>query len=304
MVVVSHNTREALRACLDSLPSGCEIVVVDSGSRDGSAEFVASAYPHVRILALDNVGFGAAANAGVATASRRDILLLNADARPLPGALEGLAQLAARRVDAGIIGPTLRSASGTVQRSVFASPRGPISLAAWAVAPRAVSYTYRFVRALAAPAAPRRRDGGSGEPREVVGLEYVQGSAMLLRREAFDAVGGFDESFFMYCEEADICYRIREAGWSVLFTPISEFLHLGGASAAQYPDAMYRALLRAHLLLLAKHRGAKASERARRLVVVAMRLRAMMNRGTDRQRYAAAAAALATSSYLGPTVES
>jgi GT2 family glycosyltransferase len=302
IVIVSHNTREDLQRCLGSIASATrEVVVVDSGSSDGSVGFVLSRHPEVRVLALDNVGFGAAANAGIAATSGQYVLLLNADARPRPGAVMGLTALAARCADAGMIGPLLSSPDGTAQRSVFANPRGPISLALWVFAPRLVTAAYQAFRLLTRTLRRHSRAAMLSEVQEVVGAEYVQGSAILLRRQAFDAVGGFDERFFMYCEEADMCHRLREAGWSVLFTPAFEFVHVGGASARQRADAMYRELLRAHLLLLAKHRGRGPAERGRRLVVLALRLRGMLHTGATRRSYASAGAALARDDQLGLT---
>jgi GT2 family glycosyltransferase len=135
----------------------------------------------------------------------------------------------------------------------------------------------------------------------VGGLEYVQGSALLLAREAIHATGGFDERFFMYCEDADICYRLRQAGWSVLFTAGSEFVHVGNASAGQYVQDMFLELMRAHVLLLAKHRGTATGERARRFVVIGMRVRAMTHTGVNRRRYTAARVELAKDNQIGPT---
>jgi N-acetylglucosaminyl-diphospho-decaprenol L-rhamnosyltransferase len=209
-----------------------------------------------------------------------------------------IAALAARRPWAGAIGPLLRSPNGTVQRSTFASPPGSISLALWVLAPTLVSGAYRGWQLLVNARGRRQGGAASGETRDIVGLEYLQGSALLLRREAFDAVGGFDERFFMYCEEADLCYRLREAGWSVLFAPDCEFVHVGEASSKHRPDEMYGELLRSHVRLLAKHRGIAVGERARRLVVLGLRLRAALHAGPRRAQYALASARLASDNQL------
>jgi GT2 family glycosyltransferase len=299
VVIVSHNTREELRCCLEALGTGNgEVVVADSGSSDGSAEF-ASSVSEVRVLALNNVGFGAAANAGIAASTGRYLLLLNADARPVPGAVQRITEIAASRPDAGAIGPLLRRPDGSVQRSVFANPRGAVSLALWAAAPALISGAYRGLQLFTSIRRCRGRNAMALGTREVVGSEYVQGSAMLLRREAVMAIGGFDERFFMYGEEADLCLRLRQAGWSVLFAPDAEFVHVGEASSRQYADEMYQALMRSHLLVLAKHRGRAVAQRARRLVALAMRLRATVHRGASGRRFAATAAALAEDGQSG-----
>ena len=122
---------------------------------------------------------------------------------------------------------------------------------------------------------------------------------MILARDVLEAIGGFDERFFMYCEEADLCLRVREAGWSVLFAPEFEFVHIGGASTRQRADEMYGELMRAQVLLLAKHRGPATGERARRLVVHAMRVRELLRGGSGRSRYTGARTALSRDEQLG-----
>ena len=99
------------------------------------------------------------------------------------------------------------------------------------------------------------------------------GAVLLVRREAADTVGLFDEDFFMFSEETDWCYRFRQAGWKVLFTPDAEFVHVGGATTKKNWGPMFREQVRGHLRFLAKHRGRREAERARRLLLVSLRLR-------------------------------
>ena len=107
-------------------------------------------------------------------------------------------------------------------------------------------------------------------------------------------LGGFDESFFMFSEEVDLCYRMRAAGWSVVFYPGAEFVHVGGASTRLDWGPMYREQLRGHLRFLAKHEGLERAEQARRLLVASLRLRAVVFRGERRRTYAEAARWLAS----------
>ena len=99
------------------------------------------------------------------------------------------------------------------------------------------------------------------------------GACLLVRREAADTVGLFDEDFFMFSEETDWCYRFRQAGWKVLFYPGAEFVHVGGATTSQNWGPMFREQLRGHLRFLAKHGAERDAERARRLLLASMRLR-------------------------------
>jgi GT2 family glycosyltransferase len=297
IVIVSHNTREHLERCLGvASATRCEVIVVDTASTDGSSEFVRERCPTVRLVSLEqNAGFGAAANAGITTATTPYVFLLNADAWPLDECIHDIVELAIRNRDIGMIGPRLLNLDGSIQRSVFASPGGPVGLAVWATAPGIVSGAYagvqRFVRALQHGSRPA---AGSLKEQVVNDPEYLKGAALLLRRDAFEQVSGFDERFFMFSEEADLCYRLRRAGWLVVFAPAARVVHVGGASTQRYPDWMYRELLLSHLQLLAKHQGPAVAERARRLLVGVVRARAALHRGDRGRRYRAAADVLAS----------
>ena len=108
--------------------------------------------------------------------------------------------------------------------------------------------------------------------------EFLQGAVMLVRRDAFHQVGGFDESFFMFGEDADLCVRLRDAGWGVDLCPIARFLHVGGGSTRSHPERMQLELLRSWLRLIAKLDGLVEAERARRWVLRAMRVRGLVSR--------------------------
>jgi len=124
--------------------------------------------------------------------------------------------------------------------------------------------------------------------------EFLMGAVLLLRRAAVEEAGGFDEDFFMFSEEVDLCYRLREAGWKVVFTPDAEFVHVGGASTRLAWGPLFREQLRGHLRFLAKHRGSREAERARRLLLASMRLRSVAFRGERGAAYRQAAAWLAS----------
>jgi GT2 family glycosyltransferase len=132
------------------------------------------------------------------------------------------------------------------------------------------------------------------------------GAVLLVRRRAFDAVGGFDPDFFMFNEEVDLCFRLTQAGQLILFCPAAEFVHVGGASTKPVWSVMYLEQLRSHLLYLTKHRGPEVAERMRRVLVWAMRLRALVFRGERRRlswaasRWLASAPAAALVELSGP----
>jgi GT2 family glycosyltransferase len=282
-IVVTWNALPWLERCLASVAEAREVVVVDNGSTDGTVELVRERFPHARLLERPNRGYGAGMNAGMEVASGRWFLILNADAWALEGALARLEAFGDAHSRAAVVAPRLRNPDGTLQRSARGFPT------LWRLATE-----YLFLRKLA----PRSRalngfysgDFAHDEPRAV---DWAMGSCLLVRREAVDEVGGFDESFFMFSEETDWCWRFRAAGWQVWFCPDAEFVHVGGAS---HGGRLYRENLRGHLRFLAKHRGPRYAERARRLLLASLRLRARLFRGERRRMYADAAQWLSSGS--------
>jgi len=267
LIVVSHNTRGYLERCLSELTSRHEVIVVDTGSTDGSQDLVRDRFPHARLLVLaDNPGYGGALNAGIALAAGQHLVVMNADVFPLPHAVERLAEFADGERSAGVVGPRLLNPDGTLQPSVRGFPT------LWRLATE-----YLFLRWLAPHSGALNAFYGSGfdhsSRREA---DFVVGAVMLVRREMLEEIGTFDTSFFMFDEEIDLCFRARKAGWTVVFWPGAEFVHVGGASTAAVWPSMYREQLRSHLRFLAKHHGLQEAERARKLLAAAMRIRALV----------------------------
>jgi N-acetylglucosaminyl-diphospho-decaprenol L-rhamnosyltransferase len=280
VVVVSFNAMPWLERSLESV-AGHETIVVDHGSTDGSVD--AARRHGARVIEQANLGFGAGNNAGMRAAGGDYYLLLNSDAWVVGDAVERLVEFAEARPDAAIVGPRLRNEDGTLQRSARGFPT------LWRLATE-----YFFLRKLA----PRSEllngfYAGGFDHESVREVDWLYGPALLVRREAVDAVGLFDESFFMFSEETDWCYRFRAAGWKILFFPGAEVVHVGGAS---HGGRLYRENLRGHLRFLAKHRGAREAERARRLLLAALRLRGLLFRGERGRQYREAAAFLASGS--------
>jgi N-acetylglucosaminyl-diphospho-decaprenol L-rhamnosyltransferase len=267
LIVVSHNTRDDLERCLTELGSEHEVIVVDTASSDGSPDLVRDHFPRAHLLTLaDNPGYGGALNAGIAVASGRHLVVMNADTYPLPHAVEHLVEFAEGERSAGVVGPRLLNPDRTLQPSVRGFPT------LWRLATE-----YLFLRRLAPRSRALNAFYGSGfdhgARREA---DFVVGAVMFLRRQMLDEIGGFDTSFFMFNEEVDLCYRAREAGWRVLFWPGAEFVHVGGASTAAVWPLMYREQLRSHLRFVAKHQGSQEAERTRKYLATAMRIRALV----------------------------
>jgi N-acetylglucosaminyl-diphospho-decaprenol L-rhamnosyltransferase len=267
LIVVSHNTRVHLERCLSELGSAHEVIVVDTGSTDGSQDLVADRFPHARLLLLaDNPGYGGALNAGIDLASGRHLVLMNADTWPLVQAVERLVEFAEGEPSAGVVGPRLLNPDQTLQPTVRGFPT------LWRLATE-----YLFLRWLAPRSRALNAFYGSGfDHRSRREADFVVGAVMLVRRQLLDEIGGFDTSFFMFNEEVDLCYRARRAGWSVIFWPGAEFVHTGGASTAAVWPQMYREQLRSHLRFFAKHHGLRQAERARKLLAASMRIRALV----------------------------
>jgi GT2 family glycosyltransferase len=264
VVVVTWNALPWLQQCLESVRDR-EVVVVDHGSTDGTLELVRERFPEVRVIEQENKGMGGGNNAGMRAADGRYFFLLNSDAWVVDDALDKLVEFADAHPEAAVVGPKLLNQDGTLQRSV----RGEPTL--WRLATE-----YLFIRKLA-PRSKRLNPLYRGDFRhdEVAEVDWLFGPALLVRREAADAVGLFDEDFFMFSEEVDWMTRFRRAGWTVVFFPGAEVVHVGGAS---HGGRMYVENLRGHLRWFAKHRGPKDAERVRKLLLWSLRLRALVLR--------------------------
>jgi GT2 family glycosyltransferase len=226
VVIVSYNTRDHLRACLETIPraEASEVIVVDNASTDGSPEMVRAAFPWVRLIeSSGNSGYGAAANLGMAACRSPYVLLLNGDTRLAPGALHTLSTYLDRHPCAAIVGPRLVNLNGSLQASCYPFPT-PLAIFL------EESTLGRFVRFVPVLRDRYLRSWTYDESRQV---PWALGAAFALRRDAVEGVGGFDESFFLYYEEVDLCLRLRLTGWDVHFTPDTTVTHVGGASSDQ-----------------------------------------------------------------------
>ncbi len=243
VVVVTYSPGDALPGFLTSLRAATaasyDVVLADNGSTDGAPE--AAEGPGVTLLRTGgNLGYGRAANAGAAGADADWLVVANPDVVWAAGSLDELLAAAARWPAAGCLGPAIRTPDGQLYPSARAFPslgRG-IGHAVfgwwWPGNPWTRSYRAEVGRPV---------EGPTG---------WLSGSCMLLRRSAFEAIGGFDPSYFMYCEDMDLCRRLGEAGWQNVYVPSAVVTHSGGhatsrvaaAMVAEHHRALYRYLSR------------------------------------------------------------
>ena len=247
-VLVSHESRDHVLAALDSLAAHggvpLDVAVVDNASTDGTVAAVRERHPRARVLAnAENRGFSVACNQGWRGVRAPLVLFLNPDAEVLPGTVAALAAVFDARPQAGVVGPRTLNADGTVQVSTgedltITSERRQRRLV------RGVRE--RDPRALAEA---ERRHSRAHEP------DWVSGSCLMARRCVLEAVGGFDEGFFLYEEDADLCRRVRAGGWSVAFTPAAVVRHRLGQSMEKAPARARAEYERSHVLYYRKHNG-------------------------------------------------
>ncbi len=219
--MVTHDTRRHALACLAGLDEAGadEVVLVDSGSTDGTAAAVRRAHPGVAVVELPNVGYARAANAGIVRTRAPFVAVANADVRFRPGTLRTLAAtLAADPALAGV-GPLVRYPDGTPQASArrLPDPATAVGHALLGLWWPSNPWTRRY----------RMRDVPAGEPREV---DWLSGCALLLRRRALAVVDGFDPGYFLFVEDLDLGWRLRRAGWRLRFEPTAEVVHHVGAA--------------------------------------------------------------------------
>jgi len=235
IVIVSYNARADLVRCLASLRdapprASHEIVVVDNGSTDGSADAARAAGAQL-IENGANLGFARANNVGIRASRGTNVLLLNSDTSVPAGAVDGLLAELARDAQVAVVGPRLVDGHGRAELS-YGRMIGPLN--EWRQQRRARG----DVDALS-----RRR----GYP------DWVSGACLLVRRADADAVGLLDERYFMYTEDVDFCAAIRARGRRILFAPEVDVVHLRGRSAASAPEATRRAYRRSQLAFYEKH---------------------------------------------------
>jgi len=242
-VVVTHNSEKHIAPCLDSLlAEGALPVVVDNDSNDSTLRLVTEKYPHVRLIPSGgNKGYGRSVNTGFQQTQGEFVLLSNSDVIYPGRSIEILVQFLKHKPGVGLVGVQQVFPNGKWQRSYGDLP------GVWSGFKAAIGIT-TFQRALRAWLWPRRIDH---KPKDV---PYVDGAILLVRRNAFESVGGFDETFFRYGDEADLCARMQKAGWRTVFCPQAQVIHLRGGDSTQIiPLELFRNMVEAEIKVAQKH---------------------------------------------------
>jgi N-acetylglucosaminyl-diphospho-decaprenol L-rhamnosyltransferase len=239
IVIVSYNVCDLLADCLDSIRTGgvriasrdtgpqpsvqTEVIVVESGSSDNTADVLRESYPWVTLIEPGrNTGFAGGNNIGIEASRGRYVLILNPDTQPLDGALPAMIDYMDAHSEVGALGPGLLNPDGTIQLSRRRFP---------------TLWTAFCEDTVFMPLAPRRVFDRyfmqDTDETQTVEVDWVQGTALLVRREAIEQVGSFDERFFMYSEEIDWQRRLKAAGWRIVHLPDAQVIHYGGKSSEQ-----------------------------------------------------------------------
>jgi len=274
VTIVNYNVRDLLRDCLRSLHiSQCrcsfETIVVDNCSNDGSADMVRAEFPEVQlIVSPSNDGFAAANNRGIQAARpSRYLMLLNPDTVVPDGALEQLVDFMDKHPEAGIVGPKLIKGDGTLDlacRRSFPNPR------------IAFYHAFGLDRLF-----PKSREFAQYnltflDEDELNEVDCVVGAAMLVRAAAIQQAGLLDESFFMYGEDLDWAFRIRDAGWKVFYNPGVVITHYKGQSSRQRSVRSILAFYDAMVTFHRKHYGARTLFLVNWLIMLGIALRCLM----------------------------
>lgn len=247
IVIVSWNTCDLLRRCLETVfayppDDPFEVWVVDNNSQDDSVAMVQQEFPQVHCLVNDhNPGFAGGNNQAIEATSGEYVLLLNPDTEVMPGALVALVDFLDAHPVAGAAGSMLLNPDGSLQPSCYPMLTGWREL--WrmlnldSIWPVGEYHMHRW---------------DTSQPRQV---EVIQGASLIIRRDLLDRVGLLDESYFMYTEEVDLCYRILQAGWLLYWVPQSQVVHYGGQSTRQVAAEMFLHLYGSKIQFFRKHYG-------------------------------------------------
>ncbi len=252
IVIVNWNVREELRNCLASIYRGLrrelpfEVIVVDNASKDGSVEMVRGEFPQVKLIENQtNLGFTKANNQGISQSQGRYVILLNPDTEVIGDALARMVDYMEAYPEMGLVGPQLLASDGSVQSSRRRFP----SLAT------AFLESTILQRWFPSNRVTRRYYVLDRSDEELQAVDWVTGACLMVRRKTVDEVGLLDEDFFMYSEELDWCYRIKRAGWQVVYFPEAKIIHHGGKSSEQELPARHIHFQESKITFFRKHHG-------------------------------------------------
>lgn len=255
-VIVSWNARARLIECIRSIAAipasiSREIIVVDNASDDGSANAVEKLFRGVTLIKNSgNLGFAKASNQGISKSSGKYVLLVNSDIIILNNCVERMRSYMESDNRAGMLGPRVLNADMTLQPTIRRTPSLSRSL------------LLAFGLNALMPGLETATHDGLKE------VDGISGCMMMVRREAIDEVGLFDERFFIYAEDKDWCKRFRAAGWKIMYYPYAQAVHYGGASSSRAPVKFHIEMQRANLQFWEKHGGRLAREAYRHIAII------------------------------------
>ncbi|MCB9107514.1 MAG: glycosyltransferase family 2 protein [Anaerolineales bacterium] len=272
IVIVSWNTRDLLLQCLESVYQEIrtfpllemETWVVDNASTDDSVSEVREKYPEVKlILNQNNVGFAGGNNQAISQCSGRYVLLLNPDTVIKPNGLKSLIDFMDANPQAGAAGSMLLNPNGTLQTSCYPAPT--LSREFWRLFHLDTIRPYGVYR---------MSDWDMNSATEV---DVIQGASLVLRKEALEQVGLLDDTYFMYTEEVDLCYRLQKSSWLLYWVPESKVVHYGGQSTQQVATKMFLCLYESKLIFIRKHHGWLAAQAYKLTLVLATSIRLILS---------------------------
>lgn len=269
VVIICWNDLKVIRECLRSVCQGThatniEVIVSDNGSTDGSVEFIRRSYPSIRVLENGaNLGFAKGNNAGICASRGEYVLILNPDTIIHDGSLDKLVAFADRHAEAGAFGCRVLNYDGTYQVSARLFPT------IWRYWVKAL-YLRRLGRFSKLFVYEEYRDW-KGERERLI--DWQSGCCVMFRADLLKRLGGFDEQFFYHFEEVDLCRRVWNAGYPVIFTPEAVITHLGGQSVSRFPVRFEIEKHRSRYRYFYKHFGARGLRQCRRFSIAAIRVR-------------------------------
>lgn len=277
IVIVNWNVRELLGRCLASIAGSdslfvegaqppaenaggaerhwlTEVIVIDNASGDDSVSMLAEAFPWVQVIAnRENLGFTKANNQGLAASGGRYVLFLNPDTEATPQAFGQMLVYTEGHAEVGVLGPQLRYGDGSVQSSRRRFP----TMATFFLESTVLQLRWPRNRVLDRYFVLDKPDNAISQ------VDWVVGACMLVRRAVLDAIGGFDEGFFMYSEELDLCHRAVDAGWQVVYYPQAVVTHYEGKSSEQVVAARHIRFHTSRVRYIRKYHGTAAAEALR-----------------------------------------
>jgi GT2 family glycosyltransferase len=269
IIIVAWNVRELLYDCLESVYNetkgiSFEVIYVDNASKDGSAEMVRKKFPKVKMIKNEkNEGFIKANNEGIQIAEGRYVLLLNSDTIILDNAIAKTVKFADEHPEAAVVGCKVLNPDKTLQRSCF-------MYASLLNLLLSATYLYKIFPKSKFFGRERMTWWDFNDVREV---ETVCGSFSLVRKKAIKQVGLMDETYFVYGDDPDWCYRFHKNGWKILFTPEPEIIHYGGQTTKQMTGKFRLQLSGSSLIFMRLHRSKLAFPFARLLIALFLFLR-------------------------------